>query len=312
MSMILVSKSDIAIGKPSPWRLYDQKHKVLVEQGDMVRDNEHLAELLADNVCRELSWEAPSDKNGGGNLPAAGTTPDQTRADEAGTQFTFDDMKLKAESRLQLEPPKQLGSERILVKVIGYLRDISLLVTAPTTADGLRLQLIEGEKVVMRSFSGQNAFAFACTIERVCKLPYEYLHLSFPDVIQGVVIRKAPRVKTSIIAAVQNTNSHNAGEQVSALISNISANGAALDAKRLMGKKGDILNLSFRVNLHKIDALLSVKGVIRAALSSEVADLSDPEIVRYGIEFQNLQPNDMVILQSMIYQQIIENPHRLA
>ena len=312
MSLILVSKNEIAVGKPSPWQLFDQKHKVLVEQGGIVNDDEHLDRLLANGVYRELSWEAPSDKNGGNNLSSTKTAPDQTKSDETATQFTFDDMKLKAESRLQLEPPKQLRSERILVKVIGYLRGVSLLVTAPATANGARLQLIEGEKVIMRSFSGQNAFAFACTVERACKLPYEYLHLSFPDLIQGVVIRKAARVKTSIIAAVQNSNSDNSGEQIPALISNISANGAALDAKRPLGKKGDLINMAFRINLHNIDAFLSIKGTIRAVLSGEAADISNPGVTRYGTEFQSLQPNDMVILQSMIYQQIIENPNNLV
>lgn len=309
MSLILVNRNDIAVGKPLPWQLYDQEHRVLVEQGGVVRDHAHLDSLLANGAYRELSWEAPSDMNGGSKLSAAATAADQSNADELGAQFTFDDMKLKAESRLQLEPPKQLGSERILVKVIGYLRGISLLVTAPATANGVRLQLMEGEKVVMRSFSGQNAFAFACTVERACKLPYEYLHLSFPDVIQGIVIRKAARVKTNIIAAVQNSNSRNTGEQTPAVISNLSANGAALDTKRPLGRKGDTLNLAFRVNLHKIDAFLTLKGVIRAMYSGEAADTSDPEIIRHGIEFQGLQPNDMIILQSMIYQQIVESPN---
>lgn len=312
MSLILVNKNEIAVGKPLSWRLYDQEHKVLIEQGGMIRDSEHLDSLLANGAYRELSWEAPGDKNGGNKLSAAATATDQAKTSELGTQFTFDDMKLKVESRLQLEPPKQLRSERILVKVIGYLKGISLLVTAPTTANGARLQLMEGERVVMRSFSGQNAFAFACTIVRACKLPYEYLHLSFPDVIQGVVIRKAPRVKSEIIAAVQNANSRNPDEQVSALISNISANGAALDTKHPLGKKGDILNLAFRVNLHNIDAFLSVKGAIRAVLGTEAADMSSPALTRYGIEFQDLPPNDMVILQSMIYQQIIESPHHIV
>ena len=53
----------------------------------------------------------------------------------------------------------------------------------------------------MRSFSGQNAFAFASTITRICKIPCEYLHLSFPDTIEAIVIRKATRIRTRIIAA---------------------------------------------------------------------------------------------------------------
>ena len=170
---------------------------------------------------------------------------------------------------------------------------------------------MEGETVVMRSFSGQNAFGFACTIKHISKAPCEYLHLSFPDNIEGIVIRKAPRVKAHIIAAVQDSKS-GANEQISALISDISANGASLDAKQPLGNKGDILNLAFRVHLHNIDAYLSVKGIIRAVLGDDAADASAPGFTHHGIEFQELQPNDSVVLQSMIYQQTIENPHKLV
>ncbi|MDD5299980.1 MAG: flagellar brake protein [Gallionella sp.] len=313
MSLILASKDEIAVGKPLPWPLYDQMHNLLLGQGDMVRDSEHRDELLASGACHELSWEVPADdENGDDSLFAADeTSPVQSGKDETGTHFTFDDMKLKVEDRLQLEPPAQLARERFLVKVIGYIRGVSLLVTAPATVNGLRLQLLEGETVVMRSFSGQNAFGFACTIERVIKTPYEYLHLSFPDKVEGIVIRKAPRVKTRIIAAVQDSK-HSAEEQVSALISDISANGVSLDAKQPLGDKGDMLNLAFRVHLHNIDAYLSVKGIIRAVLSDDADDASTPGFTRHGIEFQELQPNDSVVLQSMIYQQMIENPHKLV
>lgn len=312
MSMILLKENEVTIGKPLPWRLYDQERKVLAERGSIVRDSEHLHSLLENGACHELSWETPDRQGDNSDIPPTEATQEQTSAESLGTHFTFDEMKLHTGSRLQLEPPKQLGNERIMVKVIGYLRGASLLVTAPATMNGTKLQLIEGEKVVMRSFSGQSAFAFACTVERVCKLPYEYLHLSFPDVIQGVMIRKAPRVKSKIIASVLNLNSQKAEKHVSALISNISANGVALDAQRPLGKKDDVLDLSFRVNLHNIDAFLSLKAAIRAVIDAESAGLTGPEILRYGLEFQNLQPNDMVILQSMIYQQLIEHPHNLV
>lgn len=310
MSLILVSRDDIAIGKPLPWQLYDGKHKVLVEQGGVVRDKEHLDNLLASGVYRELSWEAPGNKSDGSDADPA--CQEQIRENKTGQQFDFDDMKLEVGSRLQLEPPKQLGRERFLVKVVGYMRGGSLIVTTPIAANGACLQLLEGEKVVMRSFSGQNAFAFACTVEFACKRPYEYLHLSFPDVIQGVMIRKAPRVRTKIVAAVQNTMPHDAGAGDSALISNISADGAALDARHPLGKKGDILNLVFQVNLHKVDALLSIKGKIRTATSAEDAELPGLEITRYGIEFQGLRPDDTIILHGMVYQQIVECPSQVV
>ncbi len=315
MSLILINKNNITIGEPSQWALYDQEHNLLLEQGGVVRDNAHLDSLLTRGAYRELSWEAPDDENPSGELKdnsfAAETNSVQTGKKETSTRFTFNDMKLKAEDRLQLQPPEHLTSERFPVKVIGFLRGISLLVTTPVTTEGFRLQLLEGERVIMRSFLGQNAFGFECHITRRCKSPYEYLHLSFPDAIQGIAIRKAPRVKTRIIATVQKNNPGNANEPVSALISNISANGLALDAKQPLGSKGDIINLSFRVNLHKIDALLSIKGLICAVLTGDAANASNPDLIRHGIEFRDLQPNDSVILQSMIYQNMIENPHQL-
>ncbi len=317
MSLISANNNEIVVGKPLPWALYDCEHNLLLaNKGDIVRDDKHRDALLTGNICHELSWEVPGNGVGEGSFPAAGEAlPKQAAENKSDKSYTFDDMKLKVGDRLNLELPAdhdfrtkfQSPNERFLVKVIGFLKGASLLVTAPNTTNA---QIIGGKKVVMRSFTGQNAFGFSCSIERICKLPYEYLHLSFPDDIQGIVVRKAPRVKARIIATVLGSKS-GAEEQISALISDISASGVSLDAKQPLGEKGDILNLSFRMPLHNIDAYLSVKGVIRAIVNNDAADASKVGLIRHGIEFQDLQPNDCLILQSMIYQQMIETPHKL-
>ena len=275
MSLILANSNEIVAGKPVPWSLYDQYRNLLLDQGDLVRDEEHREALLASGACHELSWEVPvaGENSDPGFLSGEASPSGQNGIVETGARFTFDDMKLKVEDKLQLEPPAQLTRERFTVKVIGFLRGASLLVSMPITANGLRLQLREKEKLVMRSFSGQNAFGFACKIERICKIPYEYMHLSFPDDIQGIVIRKAPRVKTRIIAAVQDGKT-GAEKQISALISDISANGVSLESRQALGDKGDILNLTFRVQLHNIDAYLSLKGMIRAIFTADPTDAS--------------------------------------
>jgi hypothetical protein len=56
---------------------------------------------------------------------------------------------------------------------------------------------------------------------------------------------------------------------------------------------------------------LSLKGVIRAVINSDADAASKQPLIRHGIEFQDLQSNDSVVLQSMIYQQMIENPDKL-
>ena len=312
MSLILANINELVVGKPLPWSLYDQEHNLLLGQGGIVRDDEHRDALLANGACHELLWEAPNKKDGEDNLFAAEeVSPKQSGNNKTDKNYTFDDMKLKVGDRLQLEPPAQLTSERFLVKLIGFLKGSSLLVTPPATDNGLRLQFLEKETVVMRYFSGQNAFGFVCTILRTIKVPYEYIHLSFPSKVQGIVIRKAPRVRVRIIAAVKDSKTGTV-EQTSALISDISANGASVDAKQPLGGKGDILDLAFRVQLHNIDAYLSIKGLVHTVLNVDSAEASKSGIIRHGIEFKELQPNDSVILQSMIYQQMIENPHKLV
>jgi hypothetical protein len=225
-------------------------------------------------------------------------------------RFPFEAMNLKVGDRLQAQPPEKLSTERFIVRLIGYVHNTSLLVTAPMAASGQRLLLLGGEKLVMRVFSGQNAFAFASEIERVCKLPFNYLHLSFPGEVEGTVIRKAPRVRTKIIASV--TTADNSSTNTPAVISNVSAHGALLDARRTLAVKGDAITLSFRVKLHNIENQLTLKAYVRTVFSDEVLDQADTTLAHFGLEFFDLQPNDFMILQGMIYQQMIERPHTVT
>jgi hypothetical protein len=308
MSLIQAGSNEIVVGQALPWPLYDQDRNLVLGEGEVVRDEVHREELLAAGVYHELSWGIGGNED---KPSAAENAPEHEAAGAAGRKFTFDDMKLKPEDRLQLEPPQQLARERFTVKVIGFLRGASMLVTMPITANGLRLQLMENEKVVMRSFTGQNAFGFATYIKKIIRLPYEYLHLTIPEIIEGITVRKAPRVKTRIIASVHDDKSGEAGKQ-SALISDISAGGLSLESKQLLGDKGDVLNLAFRVLLHNVEAYMSVRGIIRAVINSDAGDDAGSGMIRHGIELHELRPNDSVILQSMIYQQLIENPQKMV
>src|ERR1035437_3539936 len=124
MSLILANSSDIISGKPIPWSLYNQEYILLLSEGDVVRDDKHRDELLSSGAYRELSWETSGSGAGNDGTPlafneSASVPAESGKADPA---FTFDDMRLKAEDRLQLEPPSQLARERVSVKVIGYLR----------------------------------------------------------------------------------------------------------------------------------------------------------------------------------------------
>jgi c-di-GMP-binding flagellar brake protein YcgR len=308
MSLISVTREDIPIGMPLPWPLYDQGGSVLLEQGAVVDSAERLNALMAAGPLRELSWSVPN----GAAEPAtdsAAAKPQLADAQESG--FTFNDMRLRVGDRLQLQPPATVSQERYIVRLIGYLENASLLVTMPLE-NGLRVPLRENDKIVARVFTSQKAFGFTSTVERVCKIPYDYLHLSFPYAIQGSVVRKSPRVRTKIITSISCPEETDESKRQSGLIVNLSADGALVRARQPLTSKGEILRLAFRVNLHSVDAFLSVNAIVRSVFLDENGEGGGAPMHNHGLQFQELKPNDSVILQSMIYQQMIEQPQTLA
>lgn len=226
------------------------------------------------------------------------------------SSFPFEAMSLKVGDRLQAQAPQKVSSERCFVRLIGYFQDLSLLFTTPATVNGVRLQLIEGDQLVIRVFSSQNAFGFACEVQRVCKLPYNYLHVSFPKEVQGTVIRKAARVKTNIIVNV--SAEQDGGANMTGVISNLSANGALVGGPRKIAEAGDSIRLTFRLKLHNIEAELSLFAIVRAVFDDERIKQSGALLVHFGLEFVDLQPNDQMLLQSMVYQTMIETPQSLV
>jgi hypothetical protein len=277
----------------------------MINEGEVVHDDKHRNKPLNDGAYHNLSRKTFGHFASTPHMAEPKQTEESKQTEDV---FTFEDMRLKVEDKLQLEPPSPHNNERFTVKVFGYLKGGSILVTAPIAPNGLPVILNENDKVVMRSFSGQNIFAFVCTVQRVVKLPYLYIHLSFPHIIEGVKIRNAPRVKTNIIATVKNSKCDAAGHSA-AIMSDICANGVSLMSKQSLGNKGDILHLSFQLHLHEVEAFISVKGVIRTMNSDDNKHDAIKSGFTLGVEFQDLHANDAVILRSMIYQQLVENPH---
>lgn len=307
MSLISATREDIPLGSPLPWPLYDQGGGVLMDRGAVIDSAERLNALLAASPLRELSWTVPD----AAPAPAGGAAaPQAALSDIPETGFNFQDMRLRVGDRIQLQPPPTVSQERYIVRLIGYLENATLLVTMPLE-NGLRLPLRENDKIVARVFTSQKAFGFTSMVERVCKIPYDYLHLSFPYAIQGSVVRKSPRVRTKIITSIARADETDESRRQSGLIVNLSADGALVRARQPLADKGQMLRLAFRVNLHKVDAFLTVNAVVRSVYRDEGSEGGAP-MHNHGLQFQDLRPNDSVILQSMIYQQMIEQPQSLA
>ncbi|MRD73636.1 flagellar brake protein [Rhodocyclus tenuis] len=302
MNRIPIQKSDITIGKALPWNVFDPQGNRVAAIGDIIHTREHVQLLISTKACRDQPVEPSDDELSDEEITGSNGKQENT--------FTFEAMKLKVGDRLQIQPPQRLAVDRVIVRLIGYTPNQSLLVSAPRESSGLRMQLVENDKLVVRVFTSQNAFGFPATILKIIKIPYEYLHLSFPSEVKGVVIRTAPRVKTKIVCSVANAaGANDSDDNISGMIVNLSARGALLASRRAIAEKGESIKLAFRVSLHAIDTVLSINAVVRAQFVEDPPANGSVPLVNHGLEFVDLLPNDTLILQSMIYQQMIEQPH---
>ena len=310
MSLVSVVKEECTLGAPLPWTVYDQAGNVLMEQGGILETEEQLEALLEAGPLRQPAWEPPSIEQQVEGPEITSSELDKALSEGAESTFGFHDMRLRVGDRLQIQPPANVGPQRYVVKLIGYLDNVTLLVTVPMD-HGVRVQLRERDRIIARIFSSQKAFGFGTQVERICRIPFDYMHLAFPQQIQGSIIRSSPRVRTSIIVTVGRPDAAGVEQRHSGVIVNLSAEGALVKSRERLCEKGESLGLSFRVKLHNLDAHLSLKAVARSVFVDEVKSGGKP-MVNHGVKFQDTQPNDSVILQSLIYQQMIEQPNSLA
>jgi hypothetical protein len=310
MHLIPILKEDIELGKPLPWAVCNHERQVLVPAGDAIETEEQLMALMAVHPVRIEAEEVAGGTTSQG-VQETGVESDLPGVATEGS-FGFEEMRLRVGDRIQLQPPATVGPDRYIVKLIGYLDHVSLLVTVPLLPNGLHVQFREGDKVVARVFSSQKAFAFDCNIKKICKLPYHYLHLSFPEVIQGAVIRKSPRIKTQIIASLGLGSEETKGERQPGLIANLSADGALVKTRQFAYPKGQTINLSFRITLHDIDAYMSATAIVCNV--TEEGEKGEEGRFKYhhGVQFLDLPGNEKLILQSLIYKQMIEQPQTLT
>lgn len=189
-------------------------------------------------------------------------------------------------------------SVRYTVKLIGYVKNQSILVTAPRI-DGRGAIIRDGQNFIVRSFPGKKAYAFTASALKSVYTPHAYLHLSYPKIIRCSAIRQSSRASVKIIASI----SIGTPEQIGAVtLADISMGGTSGIIKREIGKKGDEGLIKFKVNTAGEDAYLSIPIIVRSIVETE-----NTEEFRYGFEFVNMPTQSKIILSSFVHQTLAES-----
>ena len=197
--------------------------------------------------------------------------------------MTHSDLKLHVGEPLQLQPRDGEGSRRVHVKVIGYLPGHSLIVTTPRIKNKVMI-MREGQPFVARVMIGNRIVGFATTVLRSCAVPYPYLHLSYPEEMEQITVRKAQRVRVKLFASLKNSNPQFQAEKPQPVtVIDISTSGAQVVASEAVGEVGDQVQLNCLVKVGKAEKLLALPALLR---NVHLEDEHGAENYSHGLEFE--------------------------
>lgn len=289
---VRLAVSDVEVGKPLSYPLYDGNRKLLLKRGDLVENVRQCEQLVEGGLYRNTSERAQ----------AASSAPVVEDAPISRESFTsLDATKIRVGDPLHMQSSPD--SPRLQVNLIGYLKNAGLIVTVPGTA-GEYVMLKDGQSFIVRFFSGQTAYAFTTTVRRQTSVPFPHLHLSYPREVHGLEIRKGSRIDVDLIAAViMADDADGQASSGSGRIINISTGGGALRSKVALGKKGDVINLKFKVMVSDIQSFIVFNSVIRTVTRDD-ADPTMPFLL--GLQFINPDPNMAMALAAFVYQRILD------
>jgi hypothetical protein len=295
-----VRKAEIEVGKPLPFAVYDADRNLLLNRGVIVASENQLQVLLEKGLFRENKPTRPAYSHS--------ALPEGKAADPGGgapkpqeESVSFDAIKLMPDDTLQLQPLLEGQTERYTVRVIGIMKPRSVLVTAPLV-DGKLIFIRDGQTFLIRAFSGLNVCAFKAKVLKAQLQPFPYLHLSYPDNVQAMRIRKAMRAPANIIVAVHESEE---GRQVGAgKMVDISVGGAKLLSSMTLGKKDQTLWLSFKVKLGDMEEYVKTPAIIRSL--GEEEDEQGKPMKAFGIQFGELTQAQRLIIMNLVYQHLLK------
>ncbi|VVE42166.1 flagellar brake protein [Pandoraea anhela] len=298
LPLVPLTPDEIPLGEALPWAIVDRNGEPLLAAGDIVptqagRDwlftsfAPHRVATLGGDEAVSADTEAPTQVPTDPAPPtASGSTP---------PQYALTDLNLRPGDWLQIQLPPGAGSQRVRTRVIGHAPNQMLFVTAPTgRAAPPTLQV--SERLELWTFSGEDIYHFVCTVERVERMPFEYVVLSAPAQIRRKVLRRSQRVPTKLVASVGLVGP--ADVQQLALLQDVSAEGVSLLSDTALGAPGDNVQLAFRVRVGDIDMPIEATGTIRGVQQGDDGHM-------HGIELPTLEPSHYVALKCYVYERLL-------
>ncbi|MFA6971873.1 MAG: flagellar brake protein [Gallionella sp.] len=290
MNLQPVPIENIPLGRPLPWRIYDRNGYIVFARGEMISSREQLESLLAGGLLQDIDAPLRTHETG-----------DWDEFKEIAPLDIFPPAGIKPQigELIQLHLPNQNPQRYFTARLIGYIRNQSVLVTRPA---GNTFIPLEGELVEVRMVTGSHIYAFRAAIQRFCISPVPYMHLDYPVEVRVQKLRKSPWVRVNLGVTVTDAE----GAREAARLVNISFDGGSIHAQPSLGKPGDTLKLSMHVVMDELKSTLNLDATILHAHLPDALQSMESNLLEYGVHFDNITAADALWLKALVYRHIAE------
>ncbi|MBN3806769.1 flagellar brake protein [Paraburkholderia sp. Ac-20336] len=275
----------VPVGSPLAWPIVDADGTLLFASGTVLATTDERTflfthfqpqrgDLLGPNAQRPAE-PAPQ-------LPPAG-------------EQTVRDMHLEIGALIGMRSLVSGSAPMHPCRIIGFAPNHALFVTPPLQ-NGRLLPLAPGENVEIVAIASQAVFRFVCTVEAVCRLPFDYLVLSKPGAIRRLRERKSIRVHAHLAVrfGIGETGENYEGL---GLAKGISALGMSLSASWTLGSVGERLRLAFRLKSAELDTEIETTAVIRNVQKGSAPG----EPSTHGLELDQLDTAQQMAMKVFVF-----------
>lgn len=297
-----IKHAEISVGQAVPWPIYDEQGHLLMASGVKVESQHQLESLLENGYCNpDAMWDTIPSKltpiskaslSSSGGASSTQTAPDPNKD----VVMELDSVRWNVGETLYLQVHDHAAT-RYTVRLIGFVKNMSVMVTAPTI-DGKAVIVRDGQTFIVRAFPGKKAYAFTASAVKSVYSPHSYLHLSYPKQVRSSTIRQGSRAAVKIIASVTIGDPE---QTAAATLGDLSMGGASGVIKKQLGNKGDVGVIKFKVSAAGNDEYLSLKVILRSQAPTE-----NGLEYRHGFEFIDVSPQSKLILSAFVHQTLAE------
>lgn len=295
MALTTVKNSDFLTDRPLPWNVYDANGGLMHAKGSMI-DADTKARLIKRGVLRDVDEEIGKLRKLVPDSQEEKLAPPPNQERMQGTKMPFGDTAVRPGDALNIERSQE-GS-RCMARMVGYLKGKSIVITVPVDEQGL-IYLKEGESVVIKVFSGKHVLVFPATVLAVPTRPYPHIHLSYPTVVTGFVVRKSERASVRLITAIEL-----GGEPITGIVTDLSTGGVSFVTRNADIKPHTEAVLNFKLLLAESTFIMKLPCVVRAVRGLQ------PDVLEgatgYGAQFHDLSAEDILIVGLFIGQKMAE------